>query len=876
MVRLKYLARTLCSHGTSLFDKELMSQYLIIVESPTKIKTLKRFLGSKYAFSSSVGHIRDLPEKKFGIELDEDVHVDYDILPQKKDVVKKLIQEAKKAKLVYLCPDPDREGEAIAWHIRQVLPKEVKTQRVTFNSITKNEVLKSLSSPREIDTNLVDAQQARRILDRIVGYSISPILVQRVQLGRRGGQGALSAGRVQSVALKLVVDREKEIQAFRSQEYWNIHVQCLDEKSTCSFQATVIQVDQKKISSPTQEQKKNTSIIENEAQAKEIQKRLHGAQLHVEQIIRQERKRNPVAPFITSTLQQEASRHYGFSAQRTMNIAQELYEGIDLGKEGAEGLITYMRTDSVRISPEALGSLRTFITQEFGQEYLHPQVRSFSQKKSTQDAHEAIRPTSLLHPPEKIHSYLSSDQYKLYSLIWKRFVASQMACALYDTVQVQIDTNCEIKLKATGSQLKFSGFLAVYQEKSDDSDEESQKLLPELKEKQPLALERVNLEQSFTKPPPRYTEASLVKALEESGIGRPSTYATIMNKIQSRSYTTKEKGRLKPTLLGQVTTELLENHFEKVMDLNFTAHMEDDLEKVAESQLSWKELILGFWKEFTPLLAQAKDSAHVPKIDTNYPCPKCKEGHLQKIWAGQNFFLGCHRYPECEYRTALEEYEFDKSPYSDKFDWEQKCPNCGSEMKIRKGPYGAFLGCSSYPECKGLVQIPLKGESEQLAKTSKCPAIGCEGTIRARRSRFGKLFYSCSEYPACDVISSSIEEIEQKYANHPKTAAKKKTTKKSAKTKTTKATKTTKKKPSKTKNTEPLVVTDALGKVLSASCHNRPEITKQIWAYIKEHNLQDPQDGRYILCDQTLQAVLGEKRVYMTAIAKAISQHIIK
>lgn len=826
-------------------------------------------LGKQYSFGSSVGHIRDLPEKKYGIDLSgKDISVDYEVLPSKKQVVKDLIKEAKKAKVVYLCPDPDREGEAIAWHIRALLPKEVKTKRVTFNSITKTEVEKAIKEPRDIDMDLVDAQQARRILDRIVGYGVSPIIVQRVQLGRRGGAGALSAGRVQSVALKLVVDREKEIRAFQSEEYWNLFAHFIPQ-----FKAQLTGVDGVKVVTSLQKKRSEKGkVIKTEKEALLLKKRLSSSKFHVRSISKSERLRHPVAPFITSTLQQEASRHYGFSAQRTMNIAQELYEGITLGSGGVEGLITYMRTDSVRISPDAMQAVRSYIPKTFGDSFLNKTARQFGKKKNTQDAHEAIRPATIEHTPDSIKKHLTTDQFKLYSLIWKRFVATQMSSAIYDTVQVEVDGQ-GLDLRATGSQIKFLGFLKLYQEKQDDSDgeDEASRLLPDLKEGQSLELSSCDAEQSFTKPPPRYSEASLVKALEESGIGRPSTYAAIMNKIHSRAYTVKEKGRLKPTLLGEVTTQLLESSFQQIMNLGFTAEMEDALEKVASSQLSWESLIRDFWKEFEPVLEEAKKSAHVPKTDTEYKCPSCKKDVLQKIWAGQNFFLGCKSYPDCEYRCGLEEYEFDKSPYSERFDWDQRCKKCGSEMKIRRGPYGVFLGCSDYPNCKSLVQIPMRGEGEQMAQKASCPAIGCEGTLSAKRSRFGKIFFSCSSYPGCDVIGSTLDEIEEKYQNHPMTEAKKKA-KKNAKTSTKKAS-TKKKAPVKPK--DPLKLSKELSAIVKEPVTTRGSLTKALWVYIKENKLQDPQDGRYILCDKALEPILGSGRVHMTAVAKALSHHIL-
>ena len=563
-----------------------MTKSLIIVESPTKIKTLKKFLGPEFLFESSIGHIRDLPQKGFGIDVENDFEPEYAILPDKKEVIDKLKKAAAKVDMVYLSPDPDREGEAIAWHIASILPKGTKVKRVTFNAITKDAVLDALKHPRAIDQALVNAQQARRLLDRIVGYKISPILTRRVQGSQEGG---LSAGRVQSVALKIVVDREREIEAFIPVEYWNLQSILQTSKKEIPFSAQLYSVDGRRVQKE-QAEGKDFYTISNAEEAKAIVERMQTASYKVTSVEKKEKRRNPVAPFITSTLQQEASRHYGFSSSRTMGIAQSLYEGVDLGNEGAEGLITYMRTDSVRVAPEAIDAVRTHILSVYGKDFLPTEAKQYNTKKSAQDAHEAIRPANMLLPPDAIKNYLTIDQYKLYLLIWQRFVASQMTPAVYDTVSCDIETNTHLVLRATGSIMKFQGFLAAYEELHDKETleekekEEENKKLPPLFENQPLELLEALSEQSFTRPPPRFTEASLVKELEKSGIGRPSTYATIMNKIQSRDYTEKEKGTLKPTELGRVIAEMLETNFKIIMDAGFTSVMEDELERVAEDK----------------------------------------------------------------------------------------------------------------------------------------------------------------------------------------------------------------------------------------------------------------------------------------------------
>ena len=682
-------------------------------------------------------------------------------------MISNLKKAAKDVDIVYLAPDPDREGEAIAWHIASLLPKNTQYKRITYNELTRDAVAQAIASPREIDMHLVDAQQARRLLDRIVGYKISPLLQRRVQ---RGKDGFLSAGRVQSVALKLVVDREKEIEAFVPVEYWNLGamLECGDK----SLYAALYSVGGKRIE---KEPKKGCITIPNSGKAKELADQLQNASYQITSVEKKEKKRHPVPPFITSTLQQEASRHYGFPASRTMSIAQSLYEGVDMGKEGSEGLITYMRTDSVRLSKEAITQGRKCIKDTYGDEYLPDKPNQYSGKKGAQDAHEAIRPTNMAHPPEKIKKYLNADQLKIYSIIWKRFMASQMKPAIYDTVAAHIDTDKDMVLRVTGSTLKFKGFLAAYQEKHDtEESDDKEMLLPPLNEGDKLKLIEVKSEQAFTRPPPRYSEASLVKELEKSGIGRPSTYATIMNKIQSRAYTVKEKLYLKPTELGRVIIELLETSFGMIMDVGFTALMEQDLDKIADGDREWKSFLKEFWKKFQPLLETAEKEAHVPKQETDIDCPDCGS-KLQKIWAKNKYFYGCSKYPECGFTASLEGLNFDKSEYAKDFDWDQPCPKCGASMTVRHGRFGAFLGCSKYPDCKGIVNIPKEGEDVAPQNLPKCPAVGCKGTLQMRRSRYGKTFFSCDEYPDCDVIGNDIDTILHKYKDHPKTAYVKKT-----------------------------------------------------------------------------------------------------
>lgn len=867
-----------------------MGKALIIVESPAKIKTLKKFLGSNYLFESSIGHIRDLPQKEFGIDIEHDFEPKYVVMPNKEEVIAKLQRAAKQCDVVYLSPDPDREGEAIAWHISQILPAGTRTERVSFNAITKDSVLKALEHPRSIDMALVNAQQARRLLDRIVGYKISPILNRRI---KRGRESSVSAGRVQSVALKLVVDREKEIAAFIPVEYWNLGGIFKKENETRLIKAALHSVDGKRFEKEAVPGK-DLTIISTKAQADAIIERMKKGPFEVVKIDKKEKKRYPVPPFITSTLQQEASRHYGYSSARTMSIAQGLYEGVDLGSDGPEGLITYMRTDSVRIEPQAIQEVRQFIQGQYGKDYLPPEPKYYSTQKSAQDAHEAIRPTNLNYPPEAIRSYLTKEQFQLYQLVWRRFVASQMMPAIYDTVAADILAGAGVLLRATGSIIKFQGFLAVYEEKFDDDEKDDEnRMLPPLEEGQRLILQELTSEQAFTRPPPRFTEASLVKELEKSGIGRPSTYATIMNKIQSREYTVKEQGRLKPTELGCIIAQMLETSFQQIMTIGFTASMEDDLERVAENQKDWKLLIREFWDQFSPTLEVAIKEAFVPKVETEIECPKCKVGKLQKIWSKSKYFYGCNRYPDCDYSAPLEEISFNKEDYAADFNWEQHCPLCQSEMKIRHGRYGTFLGCTKYPDCKGIVNIPKKGEAViEQADLPPCPAVGCPGNLVARKSRFGKLFYSCSTFPECDVIGNSLEQVETKYLDHPRTAyvKKAKANAKGAKTakegaskaKGTKAKTASKKSAAapKTKEKKARAMpkyqpSAALADLVGADTLTRGEMTKKVWDYIKSHGLQDEANKRLIKPDAKLAKVFGSaETIDMFKMAGLLGPHL--
>jgi len=698
-----------------------MGKKLIIVESPAKAKTIQKYLGKDFLVKASMGHLIDLPEKEFGVDLEKDFKPKYTTIKGKEKILKEIKEAAKKSDEIYLATDPDREGEAISWHIAKALKrlKKDKIYRIRFHEITKKAIQEAVKKPDSIDENKVYAQQARRILDRIVGYSISPLLSRRFKR-------ALSAGRVQSVALRLICDREEEIKKFVPKEYWTVEAKFKKEKE--EFPARLWAVNGKKL---------EKFDVPNEKAAKELVEKAKAAQFSVTKVEKKERRRKPYPPFITSTLQQEASKRFGFPAKLTMQIAQELYEGIDLGEERV-GLITYMRTDSTRVSDEALKEVRKFLKETFGKEALPSKPRSYETKKpkSAQDAHEAIRPTSVYRTPESVKPYLTPEQYKLYDLIWRRFVASQMKDAVFNTVSANLEGN-GLTFRATGSTLKEEGFLKVY------PIEVEEKLLPELKEGETVDLKEVKGVQHFTEPPPRYTEGTLVKTLEELGVGRPSTYATIISNIVQRGYVEKEKQKLKPTELGEFINSLLKKLFPKIVDAKFTASVEEELDKIEEGAKEWKELLKEFYfGEFKELLDKAaQELKQIKGEEIGRECPQCG-APLVKVHGRYGAFIACSNYPQCKYKESLKE-ESQKIGRS--------CPECGGELVIKRGKYGRFVACSNYPQCK---------HTEPLT-FGKCPKCK-EGEVVERRSKKGKVFYGCSRYPDCDFVSSKPPKTEER------------------------------------------------------------------------------------------------------------------
>ena len=705
-------------------EAEQTEKALIIVESPAKTKTLKNFLGDEFRVEASMGHVRDLPEKEFGVQLDNGFTPSYVTLPDRRDVLQKLKEAAGKASEVYLASDPDREGEAIAWHLREALHLH-NARRIEFNEITRQAVQQALQNPRDIDMNRVNAQQARRILDRIVGYKLSPLL------WKKANRNTLSAGRVQSVAVRLVVEREREIEAFVPEEYWTITARLTPDTEEHAFDATLRLRDGEKLQ------------LHNEAEANAVLEDLQGAQYAVERIKRSERKRNPSPPFITSTLQQEAARKLGFSAKRTMQVAQQLYEGVELGEQGAVGLITYMRTDSTRVADEAQAQARQFIGKEFGERYLPEKPPQYRSRGRAQDAHEAIRPTLVTRTPESVKKHLSREQYELYRLIWQRFVASQMASAVLDVVTVDIRAK-QYTFRATGSSVKFDGFMRVYVEGKDTAEisDEERPPLPPMVEGQILNLLALLPEQHFTEPPPRYTEATLVKALEEKGIGRPSTYATILSTIVERGYVELKDKRFYPTQLGIAVTDYLVKHFPDIMDVQFTAGVEQQLDEIEEGKQAWTEVLRAFYQPFAQRLAETEKSHEWVRIEpkeTEYICPTCgakmllREGRYGK-------FLGCSRYPECK---TIVKVQRNGEPAPADRPTDEVCEKCGSPMVIRWGKYGDYLACTN-DTCKA--RRPLE---KTLGVT--CPACK-QGQVVEKRSRRGKIFYGCNRYPACEFV----------------------------------------------------------------------------------------------------------------------------
>ena len=645
---------------------------LVIVESPAKAKTIQKYLGPGFEVVASMGHVRDLPKSKLGVDTENDFQPQYTDMKGKEDVIKDLKKRAKKCGKVYLATDPDREGEAISWHIAQMLNLDLNdNNRVAFNEITKTGVQNGMSNPHQIDIDLVNAQQARRILDRLVGYKLSPFLWKKVKRG-------LSAGRVQSVAVRLVVDRENEIRAFVPREYWSIDAKFTAPSSRRVFDASLVTVDGKKLEIP------------GEAEANDLLKRLEGAEYVVTAVKKRVTKKQPAPPFITSTLQQEASRKLGFSAKRTMKAAQELYEGVDIEGIGAVGLITYMRTDSLRISDEAKAAAAEYIENVYGKDYLPDKPRTFKTKSNAQDAHEAIRPSTPDLTPDRVKSSLSSDQYKLYKLIWERFIASQMANALLDTVSADIEANGCV-FRASGYSVKFDGFTVLYVESSDSADE-NKKMLPELKKDDKVKLKSISGNQHFTQPPPRFTEASLIKALEENGIGRPSTYAPTITTITARQYVEHEGKSLKPTNLGEAITELLREHFKKIVDAKFTAEMENELDEVEHGSKEWVETLHHFYDDFAETLTKAEEAMEgkrvkVPDEETDVVCELCGRNMVIK-YGRYGKFLACPGFPECSNTKKIVT------------ETEGKCPRCGKKMLLKKSKKGrSFYGCEGYPDC---------------------------------------------------------------------------------------------------------------------------------------------------------------------------------
>jgi DNA topoisomerase-1 len=698
-----------------------MSKGLIVVESPTKVKTLEKFLGGDYVVKASVGHIKDLPEGELGVDLKKDFQPEYVVIPGKGKIVRDLKKASKGVKNVYLGPDPDREGEAIAWHIAEEIGNGNKNvYRVLFNEITKKAVLEALKNPGRLQQSKYEAQQARRILDRLVGYQISPILWEKV---RRG----LSAGRVQSVAVRIICEREREVQNFVSKEYWSLTATLRGKDSPVPFDAKLTKWKGKKVA------------IANEAEALAIKKALEAVPFTVSKIVQQEKKRHPFAPFITSRLQQEAYRKLSFSAKKTMRVAQRLYEGVELGEMGMVGLITYMRTDSPRLSSEAIHQVRGWIKDRYGESYLPLKPNVYKSRKGAQEAHEAIRPTSIDLEPDKLKTYLDKDEWGLYKLIWDRFVASQMAPAVFLQTTVEIKAD-DAMFTSVGTIPTFQGFMTLYVEGEDNhlpsGNGEEQKRLPVLSEGEVLELLGLNPRQHFTQPPPRFSEATLIKELEEQGIGRPSTYATILSTIKEKDYVRLEKGKFLPTEMGLMVNDLLVVNFPDILDIEFTAQMEENLDKIEDGERGWIDTLKEFYLPFQKDLEMAKVSMRDvkrEKIPTDATCERCGS-KMVKRWGKRGYFLACSTYPKCSFTREVEG-NGEKNEETD-----ARCEKCGSPMVVKNGKFGRFLACSNYPTCKF---------TKPIDTGVHCPQTGCDGMIVERRTRKGRTFYSCTNYPRC-------------------------------------------------------------------------------------------------------------------------------
>src|SRR5664280_1002160 len=684
-----------------------MPKALVIVESPAKAKTINKYLGKDYVVKASLGHIKDLPKRDLAVDVDHDFEPHYEVIEGKKKLIAELKAAAKKVDEIYLAADPDREGEAICYHLQEEM---------------------------QVNKHLVDAQQARRVLDRLVGYKISPLLWDKV---RRG----LSAGRVQTVALRVIVEREREIRAFLKNEYWTVDADLLAKKNPV-LTARLIRANEE------------TPVLGNQEVTDSVVTQLDGADYVVKSVATREKKRNPVAPFITSTLQQESARKLRFSVKRTMMLAQRLYEGIEIGKEGAVGLITYMRTDSVRVGDDAISDVRHYIAERYGAQFLPPGPNIYKGKKDAQDAHEAVRPTSMAYSPEVVEKYLAEDEMKLYRLVWNRFVASQMMPALFD--QTTIDATAKGKIgveytfRATGSVPKFDGYLKVYQEGKDQADEEDEELkhrLPAVAEGELLRFKALKHEQHFTEPPPRYNEATLVKKLESDGVGRPSTYASILSTIQEREYVKKEGGRFQPTELGKVVTDLLLESFADIFEVKYTARMEEELDEIEEGKLDWRVAMAEFYERFDKDLKHAEE--HMTDIKrmeepTGEMCDKCGKPLVLK-WGKHGKFIACTGYPECTYTR---EPDADNVEVTEQGEGEY-CENCGRPMVLKKGRFGTFLACSGYPDCKTTKQIGGTQKKPDQPLDEKCPQ--CQSNLVMKYGRFGE-FTACSNYPTCKYV----------------------------------------------------------------------------------------------------------------------------
>jgi DNA topoisomerase-1 len=733
-----------------------LAKSLVIVESPAKAKTINKYLGADYEVEASLGHVKDLPKSRLGVDPDEDFETELVVIPGKEKVLLALKKKAKSAAAIFLAPDPDREGEAIAAHLYEELgevahgKKKVAgppIRRVTFNEITQRAVRDAFQNARDIDWNLVEAQQARRVLDRIVGYQVSPLLWDKV---RRG----LSAGRVQTVAVRLIVEREREIQAFDKKEYWTIDAH-LNAPKPPAFDARLVGIGDEKTELP------------NEASAIEIRNDLENATWTVRNVEKKERRRSPLAPFTTSKFQQDASRKLRFSVKRAMMIAQRLYEGVELGDEGLVGLITYMRTDSIRVSNDAIQEVRDVIGRQFGRDFLPDVPNTFKSRKATQaqDAHEAIRPTSTARHPDEIRKYLGEDEYKVYKLVWQRFVASQMTQAVFDQTSVDIDATASKRytFRVTGSVLKFEGFLKVYEEARDTKDEDDEALkhkLPPLETGQRLTLKSLKPEQHFTEPPPRYNEASLVKELEERGIGRPSTYSAIISTIQERQYVQKVGGKFVPTEIGLVVTDLLVKNFPDIFDFQYTARLEEELDEIEEGKEKWTNALGEFYKKFQKDLAYAeKHMENIKRMEkpTEEKCERCGSPLVLK-WGKHGSFFACSAYDKndpnsCTFtkENPINLPDLDTAEIQET-QQEEYCENCGRVMVLKRGRFGQFMACTGYPECKTTRRLDQGKKVPDVALEEKCPK--CQRNLVLRHGRFGE-FISCSGYPECKYIKQN-------------------------------------------------------------------------------------------------------------------------